>query len=261
MGEIPLYRLGARVNLIADRTALHRDDRLVTVLPFGRCSQSVNKFLVEFTEYFLEGERRDMMTFVYYHHTVIFDKPYYLVAADNRLYIFDHGYPSEKLIRRLSNHLHYLMRVRAKFSKKIDELPLGSHVITMYGDIRARIFMFKLPSGEVEMLISNLFDLPDEEFKPLYFKRWGIEIKYDVVKNKPELPNFNGFTAKEKPRTNASRSPGFIHSVWLSFFVENSILPLRQCCGLFLLVMNDRLCGNVGLTSAHCFLFIRFSPS
>ena len=218
MGEIPLYRLGARVNLIADRTALHRDDRLVTVLPFGRCSQSVNKFLVEFTEYFLEGERRDMMTFVYYHHTVIFDKPYYLVAADNRLYIFDHGYPSEKLIRRLSNHLHYLMRVRAKFSKKIDELPLGSHVITMYGDIRARIFMFKLPSGEVEMLISNLFDLPDEEFKPLYFKRWGIEIKYDVVKNKPELPNFNGFTAKEKPRTNASRLSG-VHPLCVVVFI------------------------------------------
>ena len=110
------------------------------------------------------------------------------------LYLFDRGYPSEELIRRLSNQSHYLMRVRAKFNKKIDQLPLGSHVITMYGDIRVRVFKFTLPSGEIEMLISNLFDLPDEEFKPLYFKRWRIEIKYDVVKNKLELPNFNGFT-------------------------------------------------------------------
>lgn len=110
------------------------------------------------------------------------------------LYLFDRGYPSEELIRRLSNQSHYLMRVRAKFNRKIDQLPLGSYVITMYGDIRVRVFKFTLPSGEIEMLISNLFDLPDEEFKPLYFKRWRIEIKYDVVKNKLELPNFNGFT-------------------------------------------------------------------
>ena len=88
----------------------------------------------------------------------------------------------------------------------------------MYGNIRARIFMFKLPSGEVEMLISNLFNLPDEEFKPLYFKRWGIEIKYDVVKNKSELPNFNGFTAKEKPRTNASRLSG-VHPLCVVVFI------------------------------------------
>ena len=117
-----------------------------------------------------------------------------VIAPAQALYLFDRGYPSENLIRKLSNQAHYLMRVKKKFSKKIDELPLGSHVITMYGDIRVRIFKFELPSGEIEMLISNLFDLPDEEFKPLYFKRWGIEIKYDVVKNKLELPNFNGFT-------------------------------------------------------------------
>ena len=110
------------------------------------------------------------------------------------LYLFDRGYPSEELIRRVSDQSHYLMRVKTKFNKKIDDLPLGSHVITLYGNIRVRVFKFTLPSGEVEMLISNLFDLPDEAFKPLYFKRWGIEIKYDVVKNKLELPNFNGFT-------------------------------------------------------------------
>lgn len=110
------------------------------------------------------------------------------------LYIFDRGYPSEELIRRLSLQSHYLMRVKTKFNRKIDKLPLGNHVITMYGDIRVRVFKFTLPSGEIKMLITNLFDLPDEEFKPLYFKRWRIEIKYDVVKNKLELPNFNGFT-------------------------------------------------------------------
>ena len=32
------------------------------------------------------------------------------------------------------------------------------------------------------------------EFKELYFKRWRIEVKYDVVKNKLEMPSFGGFT-------------------------------------------------------------------
>ena len=90
------------------------------------------------------------------------------------LYIFDRGYPSEELIRRLSLQSHYLMRVKTKFNRKIDKLPLGNHVITMYGDIRVRVFKFTLPSGEIKMLITNLFDLPDEEFKPLYFKSTSI---------------------------------------------------------------------------------------
>lgn len=86
---------------------------------------------------------------------------------------FDCGYLSKEHIRILSNQSHYLMRVRDKLSKMFDELPLKSHVITMYGDIRVCIIEFKLPSKEVEMLIFNLFDLPDGKFNTLYFPRWG----------------------------------------------------------------------------------------
>ena len=32
-------------------------------------------------------------------------------------------------------------------------------------------------------------------FQELYFLRWGVEEKYDVVKNKLELPNFTGRSA------------------------------------------------------------------
>ncbi len=51
-----------------------------------------------------------------------------------------------------------------------------------------------LPSGEIETLITSLFDLDESVFKALYFKRWPVEIKYDIVKNKLELPNFGGVT-------------------------------------------------------------------
>ncbi len=39
-----------------------------------------------------------------------------------------------------------------------------------------------LPSGKIETLITNLFDLDKSAFKALYFKRWPVEIKYDIVK-------------------------------------------------------------------------------
>lgn len=37
-----------------------------------------------------------------------------------------------------------------------------------------------------------LFDLPYEQFMPLYFRRWPVETKYDILKNKLELCNFTG---------------------------------------------------------------------
>lgn len=43
--------------------------------------------------------------------------------------------------------------------------------------------------------MTNLFDFDETEFKDLYFKKWRIEVKYDVVKNKLEMPCFGVFSA------------------------------------------------------------------
>lgn len=117
-----------------------------------------------------------------------------IIDLKEALFILDRGYPCEDLIRELSEKSHYLMRLRRKFSKDIDELGLGSHIITLYGDVKARIVKLELPSGEIETLITNLFDLDESKFMGLYFMRWPVEVKYDIVKNKLELPNFGGFT-------------------------------------------------------------------
>lgn len=110
------------------------------------------------------------------------------------IFIMDRGYASQELIKLLSEKSHYLFRLRTKFSTKIDALPLGSHVITMYDDVKVRIVKFTLPSGEIETLMNDLFDLDETEFKDLYFRRWRIEVKYDVVKNKLEMPCFGVFS-------------------------------------------------------------------
>ena len=133
-----------------------------------------------------------------------------IIDLKDTVFIMDRGYPSRELIELLSERSYYLFRLRSKFSTEIDALPLGSHIITMYDDVKVRIVKFTLPSGEVETLMSNLFDLDESEFKDLYFKRWRIEVKYDVVKNKLELPCFGGFSENV-----------IMQDFWISMYLAN----------------------------------------
>ena len=133
-----------------------------------------------------------------------------IIDLKDTIFIMDRGYPSRELIELLSKKSYYLFRLRAKFSTGIGALPLGSHIITMYDDVNVRIVKFTLPSGEVETLMSNLFDLDESEFKDLYFKRWRIEVKYDVVKNKFELPCFGGFSENV-----------IMQDFWISMYLAN----------------------------------------
>jgi hypothetical protein len=114
------------------------------------------------------------------------------------LVIFDRGYPSKELIQELMDKkIDYLMRVRTKFSTVIDALDLGDHRIELeYGKKRipVRVIKLELDSKETETLITSLTDTKYgvEDFKQLYFKRWPIETKYDVIKKKLEIENFSG---------------------------------------------------------------------
>lgn len=57
-----------------------------------------------------------------------------------------------------------------------------------------RVIKFELESGTIETLVTNLFDetISLEDFKELYFKRWGTEVKYNEIKNKLQVQNFTG---------------------------------------------------------------------
>lgn len=133
-----------------------------------------------------------------------------MVDLKDSVFIMDRGYASQELIELLSEKSSYLFRLRTKFSTEIDALSLGSHTITMYDDVKVRIVKFTLPSGEIETLLTNLFDLDESEFKDLYFKRWRIEVKYDVVKNKLEMPCFSGFSENV-----------IMQDFWISMYLAN----------------------------------------
>jgi len=119
-----------------------------------------------------------------------------------KLIIFDRGYASFELIEMLEEMgIHYVFRVKRAFNKDVDaQSKSDGYVFLKKGEkcIHVRVVKFMLDSGEEEMLLTNITDkrLGKNAFKKLYFMRWPVEIKYDIVKNKLQLENFNTRTVE-----------------------------------------------------------------
>jgi hypothetical protein len=119
----------------------------------------------------------------------------------NECGLFDRGYPSYELISELvSRNIHFIMRVKSGFNTDIDNLDLGIGYVSLSregkDDIKVKVIKFDLPSGELETLITDIFDenFTIEDFKFLYFRRWPVETKYNEFKHKYEIENFSGRT-------------------------------------------------------------------
>lgn len=111
------------------------------------------------------------------------------------MFIFDRGYPAIDLIQRFERMaMIYLMRCRTKFNCEIDNLPVGCDTtVTIEGSV-IRVIKFELDSGLVETLITNDHEHKSEDFKDIYFLRWGVENTYKLLKNRFQLENFTGKT-------------------------------------------------------------------
>ncbi len=119
------------------------------------------------------------------------------------LVIADRGYPSMKMAAEFRKAgVSFLMRVPRGFNKKIDAQTAADGRVILrkkgYHDQPVRVIRFKLPSGETEMLITDLFhnNMGVAAFKKLYFMRWPVEMKFDEVKNKLAVENFTGVSKK-----------------------------------------------------------------
>jgi hypothetical protein len=82
------------------------------------------------------------------------------------------------------------------------------------GPLKLRVVRLKLDSGEEEILVTNLLDenFSIQEFKELYFKRWGIEVKYNELKSRLQIENLTGDTV-------ISVEQDFYASIYLSNMV------------------------------------------
>lgn len=125
-----------------------------------------------------------------------------LASFGKELLLFDRGYPSYRLMRKLSEAgVCFVMRVKRGFSPELDGAPAGKSRMSIgerKGEaIAVQVCKFELESGEIETLVTNLPGrLNVKEMKELYGKRWGVETEYDEVKNKLALENFSGRTER-----------------------------------------------------------------
>ena len=92
--------------------------------------------------------------------------------AQNALILLDRGYPSQEIFALLEEQgLRFCVRCQNDFTLEVRDTPLGSNVIRLKNGQTVRIVKFLLDSGEVETLVTNLFDLPETDFPELYAMR------------------------------------------------------------------------------------------
>ena len=163
------------------------------------------------------------------------------------LIIYDRGYPSFNLIyEHFERGVDFLIRVKSDFSNVIRDFyqsGLNSAVVRMHPGKNTvsdksydkntfkevRLIRVELSSGEVEILISSLFDTnkyPDSVFKELYFLRWGIETFYDELKNKIKVEHFSGYSS---------------HSILQDFYTALFVSNVQS---LIVGEINDELAGE-----------------
>ena len=105
-----------------------------------------------------------------------------IIDLKDSVFIMDRGYASQELIELLSKKSLYLFRLRTKFSTEIDALSLGSHIITMYDDVKVRIVKFTLPSGQGNRMKKSLKFVKNNTCQKIIIKRtaksFGFQTKF-----------------------------------------------------------------------------------
>ena len=87
-----------------------------------------------------------------------------------------------------------IIEMRPPYASRVKLKNLGVN-ISKEKTIKLRLVKFVLDSGQVEILITNLYDAklyPMEDLKYLYNLRWGIETYYGYIKQELQLGQFSG---------------------------------------------------------------------
>ena len=139
---------------------------------------------------------------------------------EDSLTLFDRGYASYALMYQMMNeetHRHFVMRCKAGFNKEVKEFVRSSknskiielsptataiatlkqqgNIVTSGTTIKVRMVKIKLPTGEIEILLTNLYNeklFTIADLKYLYGLRWGIETTYYKQKNQQQMEQFSG---------------------------------------------------------------------
>lgn len=139
---------------------------------------------------------------------------------EDSITLMDRGYPSYALMYLMNNQetlRRFVMRCKKGFNKEVKQFmhsrknskiiklsPSANAIVTLREQgyiltgettITVRMVKVKLSSGEVEVLLTNLYDeklFTTEDLKYLYGLRWGIETTYCKQKNQQQMEQFSG---------------------------------------------------------------------
>lgn len=138
--------------------------------------------------------------------------------AEKSILTADRGYLSAKLLETLqASPLKFLARCQASFLSPINNAPMGDSIVTLKRGGTVRVIKFALSTGEVETLVTNLLDIPAQEFPALYAMRWGIETAYYRLKRELCVEKFSGKT----PNT-------VRQDFWASIVLMNAVAVFQQ---------------------------------
>ncbi|WP_461640385.1 IS4 family transposase [Labilibaculum euxinus] len=122
--------------------------------------------------------------------------------GENNLLLFDRGYFSRKFFKSVYLTTNqFCFRLQSHASKKVmdfinsNENDIVTEINIEDESFKVRLTKILLDSGEMEYLLTSLFDMtkyPISELRSLYHLRWGVEEQYKDMKYALCIENFIG---------------------------------------------------------------------
>jgi hypothetical protein len=109
------------------------------------------------------------------------------------------------------------MRCPSQFVTAVNSAEIGDSAVQLGEGLETRVIKFLLPSGEIETLITNLFDVAQAEIEKLYHMRWSIETAYGKLKNTLAVENFSGRTPNS-----------VLQDFWASMLLMNCVAVFQR---------------------------------
>ena len=139
---------------------------------------------------------------------------------NNDLFIFDRGYPSLDFFAYLiEKNVKFIIRTPIHFYKSSINPLVPDQIIELRRNgnvMRLRAIRFTLPSGEVELLITNIEEesFGIEDFKTLYFKRWGVIQTFRLLADTyyRKEPNFSDAPSTSSDQFSSMNAKIYTHS-------------------------------------------------
>lgn len=118
------------------------------------------------------------------------------------VFVMDRGYPSAELLDAIESAGHkFIMRCPTGFLRSMEILNEDNIIKHQFKKLKrwmkVRVIKIKLSADSTEYLITNILDsdISVDDFRTAYWMRWGIESKYNDIKNKLEIENFTGYSS------------------------------------------------------------------